>query len=101
MGFGVYFFFASLMILSAFFVWFLLPETKGIPLESMDRLFSKDLKPRKAHRVVMAELIADEEQFRQNIKGSDFTIIKEKEMQVEESNATLLLHPPSHRLSSL
>jgi hypothetical protein len=84
MGFGVYFFFASLMILSALFVWFLLPETKGIPLESMDRLFSKDLKPRKAHQVVMAELIADEEQFRQNIKGSDFTIIKEKEMQVEE-----------------
>lgn len=29
MGYGVYFFFASLMILSVVFVWFLIPETKG------------------------------------------------------------------------
>lgn len=40
MGYGVYFFFASLMILSAIFVFFLIPETKGIPLESMDQLFA-------------------------------------------------------------
>jgi MFS family permease len=46
MGYGVYFFFASLMILSILFVFFSLPETKGIPLESMDRLFSKELKLR-------------------------------------------------------
>jgi hypothetical protein len=39
-GEGVYFFFASMMILSIPFVFFLIPETKGIPLESMDRLFS-------------------------------------------------------------
>lgn len=84
MGYGVYFFFASLMICSAIFVWFLLPETKGIPLESMDRLFGKDLKPRHAHKVVMAELVADEEQFRQNFEGSSFGITKEKDAQVEQ-----------------
>ena len=54
-GYGVYFFFASLMILSVFFVWFLLPETKGLPLEVMDRLFA--IRPaRKAHDIVMDEL---------------------------------------------
>ena len=34
-GCGVYFFFATMMILSIPFVFFLIPETKGIPLESM------------------------------------------------------------------
>ena len=32
-GCGVYFFFATMMILSIIFVFFLIPETKGIPLE--------------------------------------------------------------------
>ncbi|KAL2263811.1 hypothetical protein VTK26DRAFT_4978 [Humicola hyalothermophila] len=55
MEYGVYFFFASLMILSIFFIFFLLPETKSIPLESMDRLF--EIKPvRKANKMLMEEL---------------------------------------------
>ncbi|KIH89734.1 quinate permease [Sporothrix brasiliensis 5110] len=55
MGYGVYFFFAALMLLSSVFVFFLLPETKAIPLEQMDRLFAT--KPvRGAHAVVMDEL---------------------------------------------
>jgi sugar porter (SP) family MFS transporter len=83
MGYGVYFFFAALMLCSSVFVFFLLPETKGIPLESMDRLFAKDLKPRHAHKVVMAELKTDEEEFRRNIEGSGFGIDKEKSMHVE------------------
>lgn len=78
MGYGFYFFFASLMLFSVVFVWFLLPETKGVPLESMDRLFSKDLEPRKAHKVVMAELANDVEQFRQNLEGSNIDIMKDK-----------------------
>lgn len=54
-GYGVYFFFASLMILSVIFVWFLVPETKGLPLEVMDRLY--ETKPtRKAHKIIMDEL---------------------------------------------
>lgn len=63
MGYGVYFLFASLMIASVFFVYFLMPETKGIPLESMDRLF--EIKPpRKAHGVLVEELRHQEEEFR-------------------------------------
>ena len=78
MGYGVYFFFASLMLCSIVFVFFLLPETKGVPLESMDRLFSKDLKARNAHKIVMVELREDEEQFRHNVKGSGIGLEKEE-----------------------
>ncbi|KDN60449.1 hypothetical protein CSUB01_00555 [Colletotrichum sublineola] len=54
-GYGVYFFFASLMILSAVFTFFLIPETKSVPLEMMDRLF--EIKPvRRANKTIMAEL---------------------------------------------
>jgi sugar porter (SP) family MFS transporter len=78
MGYGVFLFFASLMICSIVFVWFLVPETKGIPLESMDRLFSKDLKARQAHKIVMAELAEDEEQFRANVEGSGMKLEKDE-----------------------
>jgi len=66
------------MICSIVFVWFLLPETKGVPLESMDRLFSKDLKPRHAHKIVLAELKEDEEQFRHNVQGSGIGLDKDE-----------------------
>ncbi|EGS19338.1 putative hexose transport-related protein [Thermochaetoides thermophila DSM 1495] len=56
MKYGVYFF-ASLMILSIVFVFFLVPETKSVPLEAMDRLF--EIRPvRKANKIVMEELQA-------------------------------------------
>ncbi|TVY56289.1 Quinate permease [Lachnellula suecica] len=87
MKYGVYFFFASLMLCSIVFVFFLLPETKGIPLESMDRLFSKDLQPRKAHKIVMRELKEDEEVFRHNVEGSGLGLSKdgvEKSAHLEE-----------------
>jgi sugar porter (SP) family MFS transporter len=64
MGYGVYFFFASLMLGSVVFVFFLVPETKGIPLEAMDRLFSRELKARNAHKTILAELRLDDEVFR-------------------------------------
>ena len=55
MKYGVYFFFASLMILSIPFVFFLIPETKSIPLEEMDRLFAA--RPvHRANRIVMEKL---------------------------------------------
>ena len=55
MEYGVYFFFASLMLCSIVFVWFLVPETKGVPLENMERVF--EIRPvRKAHAVVVREL---------------------------------------------
>ena len=43
----------------------------------MDRLFSKDLKPWEAHKVVMQELHEDEEIFRHNIEGSGIGLGKE------------------------
>lgn len=60
MEYGVYFFFASLMILSIPFVFFLIPETKSVPLELMDELF--DTKPTwKANSIVMAKLFENEQ----------------------------------------
>ncbi len=66
MGFGVYFFFASLMLCSVVFVFFLMPETKGIPLEAMDRLFDRSIPARKAHKIVLAELRATDVEFRRH-----------------------------------
>jgi hypothetical protein len=56
MGYGVYIFFATLMILSMPYVYFLVPETKGVPLEDMDKLFAKDVKPWNAHGKIMAQI---------------------------------------------
>jgi hypothetical protein len=82
MGYGVYFFFASLMLCSVVFVFFLLPETKGIPLEAMDRLFATK-PPRKAHNILMLELKADEEEFRHNVEGSGLSVEKRNAEHVE------------------
>ncbi|KAF3764214.1 hypothetical protein M406DRAFT_62526 [Cryphonectria parasitica EP155] len=65
MEYGVYMFFASLMLLSWVFVFFLIPETKGLPLEAMDRLFA--VKPVwKANEKIMEELRLQDEEFRHN-----------------------------------
>ena len=49
MDYGVYIFFGSLMVLAVPYVYFVLPETKGIPLEAMDELFDAPVPIRKAH----------------------------------------------------
>lgn len=59
MGYGIYFLFASLAVLSVPFVYFFLPETKGISLEDMDKLFDKAIPARKAHKIVMAQAQQD------------------------------------------
>ncbi|KAF3272433.1 hypothetical protein TWF970_010059 [Orbilia oligospora] len=41
-GFGTYFIFGSFNFAMCVFVWFLVPETKGISLERMDELFGAD-----------------------------------------------------------
>lgn len=70
MSYGVYMFFASLMALSVAFVYFLVPETKSIPLETMDRLFR--VRPvRRANEVIMEELRVQDEEFRRNAGGLD------------------------------
>ncbi|PYI29603.1 general substrate transporter [Aspergillus indologenus CBS 114.80] len=82
MEYGVYFFFASLMILSFIFVYFLIPETKGVPLENMDPLF--EIKPVwKAHGVVLEQMREDEERFRRDLEESGFT--KSEVHQVEDT----------------
>ncbi|EDN98861.1 hypothetical protein SS1G_13720 [Sclerotinia sclerotiorum 1980 UF-70] len=67
MGYGVYLFFASLMIWGAAFVFFLIPETKNVPLEAVDRLFDRNMPARKAHAVVWAESEQEEEALRAGI----------------------------------
>ena len=81
-GYGVYFFFASLMIISVVFVFFCIPETKSVPLETMDRLFK--VKPVwRANKVIMEELRAQEEEFRENRGGLNMDDEKEHVAQVE------------------
>ncbi|KAK4187474.1 general substrate transporter [Podospora australis] len=73
MEYGVYFFFASLMILSIIFIFFFVPETKSIPLEAMDRLF--EIKPvHSANKILMAELqLENENHDVGNLSGSSST----------------------------
>lgn len=82
LGFGVYILFASMMVLSTVFVFFCIPETKGIPLEAMDRLF--EIKPvRKAHPTILEELRLHDVEFRQNAEGVDLKEDKAAAEQLE------------------
>ncbi|KAK4047289.1 hypothetical protein OIO90_006250 [Microbotryomycetes sp. JL221] len=54
-GYGVYLFFASMMIVSIPYIIFFLPEGKGVPLESMDVLWSQKNVWR-ANKIVMEGL---------------------------------------------
>lgn len=68
MGYGVYFFFATLSFFAFFYAFFLIPETSGIPLEKMERLF--EIKPIwKANETLKEELAAEEQRFRTDVKG--------------------------------
>ncbi|GEQ67454.1 hypothetical protein JCM33374_g1119 [Metschnikowia sp. JCM 33374] len=50
-GYGYYFLFASCSAIFPIVVWFVYPETKGIPLEAVDYLF--EVRPWKAHQYAM------------------------------------------------
>ncbi|KAI5962700.1 qutD [Candida pseudojiufengensis] len=61
MHYGIYFFFAMIALISVPFVYFLIPETKGVSLEQMDRLFS--IRPvRKAHKIVLTSARRENEE---------------------------------------
>jgi hypothetical protein len=60
MGYGVYFFFAVMQVLSVPYIIMLLPETRHIPLEEMDRLFAQR-NVWNANKIVMAELKREHE----------------------------------------
>ncbi|KAF6831463.1 quinate permease [Colletotrichum plurivorum] len=82
-SYGVYFFFASLMIMSAVFTFFLVPETKSVPLEMMDRLFQ--VKPVwRANKTIMDEL-AEDRSFRQQDSEDGATGLGEKSDEGEVS----------------
>lgn len=67
MGYGVYMFFAALSFLAFFFAFFLIPETSGVPLEKVDRLF--ECKPVwRANKMLKEQLRQEEEQFRFDVK---------------------------------
>lgn len=84
-GSGVFFFFASMMLVSIAFVWFLIPETKSIPLESMDRLFA--IRPvRKANKIVLLEDQQRNAEFRQEAEGAGLSAAKEKMDFVEKAS---------------
>ncbi|CUS20859.1 LAQU0S01e16226g1_1 [Lachancea quebecensis] len=55
MKYGIFFFFAAIAALAIPFVFFFVPETKGIALEDMDLLFAKGLPAYKAHKVVTSK----------------------------------------------
>ena len=81
-GCGVYFFFASMMICSIVFVFFLLPETKGIPLESMDRLF--EVKPVwRANNIILDEDRIRDEEFRHDAEVVGVDMAKDKHIHNE------------------
>jgi hypothetical protein len=81
MGYGVYFFFASLSFLAFFFAFFLIPETSGIPLEKIERLFK--IKPVwNANKKLKGELQEEEEQFRFDVKEH---AVHQENQQDEES----------------
>ncbi|KAK9352254.1 general substrate transporter [Lipomyces doorenjongii] len=54
-GYGVYFMFASLSTLGILYVFLLVPETKGIPLEMVDSLFTKGVPAWRAHSYVLGQ----------------------------------------------
>ncbi|OJJ49485.1 hypothetical protein ASPZODRAFT_129965 [Penicilliopsis zonata CBS 506.65] len=79
MFYGVYFFFAALSFCAFFYAFFLIPETKGIPLEKIDRLF--EIKPVwKANEILMEQLKEDEADFRHDMKSRSEEIERTSEL---------------------
>ncbi|CDK25461.1 unnamed protein product [Kuraishia capsulata CBS 1993] len=72
LGYGTYFLFASISILTFPYIFFVLPETKGIPLEAMDRLFKGDVPAWRAHRKLMAELQKEAQEISPAVNDSLF-----------------------------
>jgi hypothetical protein len=70
LGYGAYFFFASILVAMGVWAFFFVPETKGISLEEMDMLFQRPM-----HKAVWAQIrgkpILNEEEVIARSKGLD------------------------------
>lgn len=81
LGYGAYFFFASILVAMGAWSFFFVPETKGISLEEMDSLFLRPM-----HKVVWAQLrgrpILSEEEVVARSKGIEPVV--EKDIGVEQ-----------------
>ncbi|KAH7341192.1 quinate permease [Pyrenochaeta sp. MPI-SDFR-AT-0127] len=84
LGYGAYFFFASILVAMGVWSFFFVPETKGITLEEMDMLFMEPM-----HKAVWAQLrgkpIFTGEDVIARSKGLE--PVKEKEIGVERVEA--------------
>lgn len=81
-GFGMYFFFGAISACAVVFVWFLVPETKSVPLDQMDRLF--EIRPvRSAQPKLMDELATNNAEFAKLDRKDE-----EVAQQVEKRRAT-------------
>ncbi|KXJ90087.1 general substrate transporter [Microdochium bolleyi] len=54
-GFGTYFLFAACMTIAIPWIWFFVPETKGLSLEDVDQLFGEPAQPHLFHEEKGAE----------------------------------------------
>lgn len=45
MNYGVYIFFASMLVLASIYAWFFIHETKGVRMDQMDELFGFERPP--------------------------------------------------------
>ncbi|KAG9239344.1 putative quinate permease [Amylocarpus encephaloides] len=70
-GYGTYFIFGSFCFSMFFFVWFLIPETKGLSLEKMDDLFG-------ITEMVKEKVAGDEEAHRAPVEIHETTAIVPK-----------------------
>ncbi|KAF2245304.1 quinate permease [Trematosphaeria pertusa] len=82
LGYGAYFFFASILLLMGLWSFLFVPETKGIMLEEMDALFMKPM-----HEAVWAQIrkrpiITEEEQAARR-KDYDSSNTQEKDVGVD------------------
>ena len=85
-GYGAFITFACFCLAMFIFVWFLVPETKAIPLESMDRLFAA--KPVwKANQIVLEQDRAREEEFRHDAEVVGVDVAKEKHVHAETARS--------------
>jgi len=89
-GWGTYIFFAVFLAAGILWVWFCLPETKGVTLEEMDRVFNSHaghedaLMLAEARREVGLDLALEHNAEKAEMERDPAVSDKERAMQVEQ-----------------